>query len=64
MARLRKKDIDGSRTSTTRLRSRSDVRHQGPWDSTEKSATDDPCYVDLGSLLVRGDEGFALQLPG
>ncbi len=25
--------------------------------------SDDPSYVDLGSLLVRGGEGYALQLP-
>ncbi len=39
------------------------VRHQGPWDASERSAADEPGYVDLGSLLVRGGEGFELQLP-
>ncbi len=63
MARLRKKppvleDVDEATPEPT------DVRHQGPWDSTEKSVTDDPSYIDLGSLMVRGDEGFTIQLPG
>ncbi len=61
MARRRKKDrevdIEPDLTPET-----VDVRHQGPWDSTEKS-DDEGRYIDLGSLLIRGDEGFSLQLP-
>lgn len=61
MARRRKKDrevdIEPDFTPET-----VGVRHQGPWDSTEKS-DDEGQYIDLGSLLIRGDEGFSLQLP-
>ncbi len=38
-------------------------RSQGPWDSTEKDVTGDSAYLDFGSLLIRGDAGFNLQLP-
>lgn len=62
MARLRKKDkeLENVAVPAPEL---IDARHEGPWDSTEKSVNEDPSYVDLGSLLVRGEEGFALQLP-
>ncbi len=62
MARLRKKHIE-SEVAVTATPEPVGVRHQGPWDASERSATDEPGYVDLGSLLVRGGEGFALQLP-
>ncbi|MEJ7633490.1 DUF3710 domain-containing protein [Aeromicrobium sp.] len=39
------------------------VRDNGPWDASEKSPGDDPTYVDLGALIVRGHEGFELQIP-
>ncbi|GAA3534408.1 hypothetical protein GCM10022234_34080 [Aeromicrobium panaciterrae] len=61
MARFRKKDaqpqIDDQPIEET------GGREHGPWDSTEKSVVDDPTYVDLGSLIVRGHDDYALQLP-
>jgi hypothetical protein len=39
------------------------LRANGPWDSTERSPDDDPDYLDLGSLRVRGNPGFSLQVP-
>ena len=40
-----------------------DVRAGGPWDSTEKDVTDDPDYLDFGSLLIRGRTDLNLQMP-
>lgn len=40
-----------------------DVRANGPWDASEKDVGDDPAYLDFGSLLIRGDPGFNLQIP-
>jgi hypothetical protein len=40
-----------------------DVRADGPWDASEKSPGDDPAYVDLGALVVRARDEFAIQLP-
>lgn len=59
MARKRKKDIE---VEPELAPEPLDVRHQGPWDSTERS-DDEAGYADLGSLKIRGDEGYALQLP-
>ncbi|MET0954034.1 MAG: DUF3710 domain-containing protein, partial [Aeromicrobium sp.] len=39
------------------------ARHQGPWDSTERTAGDDPTYIDLGHLLVKVRPGLTLQMP-
>jgi hypothetical protein len=39
------------------------IRSDGPWDASEKDTLDDPAYVDLGSLRVRGRPGFNLQMP-
>ncbi len=61
MARKRKKDLDVE-TEAELAPGPVDVRHQGPWDSTEKTGAEDG-YVDLGSLMIRGDEAYALQLP-
>lgn len=38
------------------------VRAHGPWDASERTA-DDPAYVDLGALLVRGRPGLEIRLP-
>jgi len=38
------------------------VRSAGPWDSSERSAGDDPAYVDLGALQVRGRPGMEIRL--
>jgi hypothetical protein len=38
-------------------------RANGPWDISEKSPEGDPSYVDLGALIVRGSEEYAVQLP-
>jgi hypothetical protein len=64
MARLRKKDKqEVEDVVDVPAPEAPGVRDQGPWDSSEKSGTEEQGYIDLGSLLVRGDEGFALQLP-
>jgi hypothetical protein len=39
------------------------VRHQGPWDSSERTPGDDETYVDLGPLKVRVRVGLDVQLP-
>jgi hypothetical protein len=39
------------------------LRADGPWDSSERSPGDDPDYLDLGSLWIRGNPGFSLQVP-
>jgi hypothetical protein len=39
------------------------ARPHGPWDRSETTADqDDPSYVDLGGLLVRGRPGLELRL--
>jgi hypothetical protein len=39
------------------------ARPHGPWDRSEtKADEDDPAYVDLGGLVVRGREGLELRL--
>ncbi len=63
MARLRKKDRQEVEDVDVPATEAPGARDQGPWDSTEKSGTEEQGYIDLGSLLVRGEEGFALQLP-
>jgi hypothetical protein len=40
-----------------------DIRADGPWDASEKDVGDDPAYLDFGSLLIRGRNGFHLQMP-
>ncbi|MGZ5370862.1 DUF3710 domain-containing protein [Aeromicrobium sp.] len=40
-----------------------DPRQGGPWDASEKTATEDESYIDLGSLIIKGRPGFNLQLP-
>lgn len=40
-----------------------DVRQTGPWDAADRSVANDPDYVDLGALRIRGREGLTLQLP-
>ncbi len=39
------------------------IRHEGPWDSSERSPDGDPTYLDLGTLLIRVREGLDVQLP-
>ena len=40
------------------------VRHDGPWDSAERSpVADDPTYVDLGPLIVHARPGINVQMP-
>ncbi|MCW2829669.1 MAG: hypothetical protein JWP31_361 [Aeromicrobium sp.] len=39
-----------------------DVRHEGPWDSSEKSPGDDPDYADFGPLVVRLKVGFTIRV--
>lgn len=40
-----------------------ELRHDGPWDSTEKAPAEDESYLDLGPLLIRGQEDLTIQLP-
>ncbi|MCW2750893.1 MAG: hypothetical protein JWR83_2003 [Aeromicrobium sp.] len=65
MARLRKKDREAE--EAVEADAEPDVpvdpRHNGPWDSTERTPGDDESYLDLGHLLVRGQEEFTFQLP-
>lgn len=66
MARLRRKDRPDKTDEVDvepAIEAESGVRDHGPWDASEKSAGDDPSYVDLGPLLIRGQVGFTLQLP-
>lgn len=67
MARLRKKDREADEAEQVEVDVPADApvdpRHSGPWDSTEKSPGDDESYLDLGALLVRGQESFTFQLP-
>jgi len=62
MARLRKKDRQVGDVEVP-VETEPDVRHRGPWDASEKNVEDDPAYVDFGALLIRGQEGFSLQVP-
>lgn len=39
------------------------LRANGPWDSSEKTAGDDPAYVDLGALIVKVRVGLNLEMP-
>lgn len=40
-----------------------DPRANGPWDISEKTIGDDPTYIDLGALIIKGEAGMNLQLP-
>ena len=64
MARLRKKnrEVEQSDEIPDR-RGPGRTRHDGPWDSTERSPGEDEPYLDLGPLLVRGQEDITIQLP-
>lgn len=39
-----------------------DPRAGGPWDVSERETEDDPSYVDLGALRVRGRPGMEVRL--
>lgn len=38
------------------------LRSAGPWDVTERQTADDPSYVDLGALQIRGRAGMEIRL--
>lgn len=38
------------------------LRAQGPWDSSERSVTDEPDRVDLGSLNLKADPALEVRL--
>lgn len=38
-------------------------RALGPWDRSEREPGDDPTYIDLGSLIIKGHPELSLQLP-
>lgn len=40
-----------------------DSRAGGPWDISERTPADGEPYVDLGPLIVRGHDDYAIQLP-
>jgi hypothetical protein len=67
MARLRKKDRKADAAEQAAeleaAATPSGPRAAGPWDASEKSVDDDPAYLDLGALKVRGRVGFTFQLP-
>jgi hypothetical protein len=65
MARLRKKDRDVQESADVEVAADAplDPRHNGPWDSTERTPGEDEPYLDLGPLLVPGRDGFTFQLP-
>lgn len=63
MARRRNKHQSASEESATPEVEVEGVRHEGPWDSSERSPDGDPTYLDLGALLVRIREGLDVQLP-
>jgi hypothetical protein len=65
MARLRRKDRDVEENADVEAPAEAslDPRHNGPWDSTERSPGEDESYLDLGPLLVPGRDGFTFQLP-
>jgi len=64
MARRRKTNLpDEDQQPAVEPEPAHDLRSQGPWDASEKSPDDDPAYIDLGALLIRGRVGFAVQLP-
>ena len=63
MVRLRKKDRAVEEEIESATPEPVDARHQGPWDSSEKSPGDDPAYIDLGALQVRGRVGVTFELP-
>jgi len=65
MARLRKRDREAEEVDEVDAEPEAPLepRHNGPWDSAEKSPGEDESYLDLGHLLVRGQEGFTFQLP-
>jgi hypothetical protein len=64
MARLRKKDrgVEDVDDVDAPEDAPDDLKHHGPWDSTEKSPGEGE-YLDLGPLLVPGHEGITFQLP-
>ncbi|MET0928079.1 MAG: DUF3710 domain-containing protein [Aeromicrobium sp.] len=39
------------------------VRHNGPWDASERTRDEDGTYADLGPLLIRVRPGIAVQMP-
>jgi hypothetical protein len=64
--RRRRKDQDSAddQADTAAAAGPAGPRAHGPWDSSERSPdTDDPNYLDLGSLWVLGNPGFTLQVP-
>lgn len=47
---------DGSQAAVSRA--------DGPWDASELEVPDDdPSYIDLGGLIIKGRVGFDLQIP-
>ena len=65
MARLRKKDrpVEEADIAEEEVVEVDGLRHQGPWDSSERSTADDTNYLDLGALKVRARAGIDIQLP-
>ncbi|MCW2800644.1 MAG: hypothetical protein JWQ70_2116 [Aeromicrobium sp.] len=65
MARLRKKDREAEEVVEVDAEPEApvDARHNGPWDSTERMPSEGDSYLDLGPLLLRGQEGITFQLP-
>lgn len=62
MVRRRKRDLDDVE-QVEDVQQVAGARHRGPWDISERQPGDDPAYVDLGALLVKGKAGLTIQLP-
>jgi hypothetical protein len=62
MVRRRKKEQDEGE-DVVPVETTPDVRAGGPWDVSDKSPEDDAAYVDLGSLMIRAQDEFSIQLP-
>lgn len=64
MAFLRKNKTETDDDQAPELVTPEGVRSAGPWDSSERTTGDDPAYVDLGALQVRGRPGMEIRLQG
>jgi len=62
MAFLRKKTTEPDEQMASDRAVPHGIRASGPWDSSERSSGDDPAYVDLGALQVRGRPGMEIRL--
>jgi hypothetical protein len=62
MAILRRKKTDLPDEPIAEAVVDADPRSAGPFDSSEKTTENDPGYVDLGALKIRGRVGFEIRM--